>query len=269
MTMPISILARRVTTAAAVLGLAACADGPTVPRAAARAPEGLNFALIGQASTRQGDTTVTAFTVDPTTATTFQVGSAHAIYFPAHAICDPSVSTYGPSEWDRPCVAMDRPLVITAKSWVDEHGLPQVDFSPSLRFAPDAAEGVQLALAVTPSEVGQAGDDLHINWCASPTTACVNEALADSTLSTWVSPFANAVYRRIKHFSGYNVSSGRLEVNLGIIDLGLSLSRAGNAVGLSSANGSANGAKGTDDNDAPSAPKRTGHLMSSGRTDLR
>jgi hypothetical protein len=255
---------RNLLAATAALGLAACADGPTAPKAAT----GLNFALIGQASTVQGDTTTTRFTVDPTTATTFRVGTAHAIYFPAHAICDPAVSSYGPTEWDKPCVALDRQLVITAKSWVDEHGLPQVDFSPSLRFAPDAEGGVQLALAVAPAALGQAADDLQIDWCAAPGAACVNEELADPTLSTWVSPFDNAVYRRIKHFSGYNVSSGRLDVNLGIIDVGLSLSRAGNAIKMTADTDKGDKASSGDD-EAPPTPKRTGHLMSSGRAELR
>jgi hypothetical protein len=242
--MTASNIARRFAGAAVVLGLAACGDSPTAPVAAAqRAPQGLNFALLGQASTVQGDTTTTRFTVDPTSSTTFQVGSAHAIYFPAHAICDPSVSSYGPGEWDQPCTALDQPLVITAKSWVDAQGLPQVDFSPSLRFTPGLADGVQLALAVDAARLNSPQSDLHILWCASPTATCINEELSDPSLGTWVSPFATAVYRRIKHFSGYNVSSGRLD--LGYLDLGLSLTKNGN-------------------DDAPT-PSRTGHLMSSGR----
>jgi len=240
-------LLRRLAGAAAILGLAACGDNPTSPAAAVAptAPKGLNFALLGQVSSKQGDTTTTLFTVDPTSSTTFQVGSAHAIYFPANSICDPSVSSYGSTEWDKPCATLATPLVITAKSWVDANGLPQVDFSPSLRFNPALEDGVQLALAVDTAHIADKVTDLHIMWCASPNSSCINEALSDPTLSTWVSPFDNAVYRRIKHFSGYNVSSGRLDLGL---DLSLSLFRGGNSGG-------------TDD----AAPRRTGHLMSSGR----
>ena len=238
-----SIVVRRLAGAVAVLGVAACADGPTSPAVHAAAPHGLNFSLIGQASTVQGDTLTTLFTVDPTSSTTFRVGSAHAIYFPAHSICDPAVSSYGVGEWDKSCTALAAPLVITAKSWVDAKGLPQVDFSPALRFAPIAGDGVQLALAIDTAKVGTAAvSKLQILYCRTPTEACIDEGAGDSTLTTWTSPFANAVYRRIKHFSGYNVSSGFLELPP------ITLSRSVD-----------------DSQDGEAKSARTGHLMSSGR----
>src|SRR5262249_10160080 len=49
---------------------------------------------------------------------------------------------------------------------------------------------------------------MHILYCATTTTPCVNEALTDPTLVTNHDPVTGKVWRRIKHFSGYNVAAG-------------------------------------------------------------
>src|SRR5215212_1885836 len=50
----------------------------------------------------------------------------HALYFPANTICDPAISTYGPTEWDAPCTPISQPIRVQAvlreqdgRSWVD------------------------------------------------------------------------------------------------------------------------------------------------------
>jgi hypothetical protein len=49
---------------------------------------------------------------------------------------------------------------------------------------------------------------MNILYCRTPTSTCVNEALADPTLLTVHSPWSGKVTRRIKHFSGYNIAAG-------------------------------------------------------------
>jgi hypothetical protein len=195
----------RLSVVALLLAAVACSDTGLEPKSA---PTTISASLIGTKSHAKGDTTVTSFTIDPTTATTFDVGSSHTLYIPAHGVCDLATSSYGPSEWDRPCAAMTAPLVITAKSWKNAAGLPQVDFSPSLRFNPAARGIVVLALRVTSRR--ELRDNASILYCPTANSVCVNEAQADPSLATFVDEKDSYVFRRIKHFSGYNVSSGRV-----------------------------------------------------------
>jgi len=242
--MPVSF--RRFAAAALVLASAACADSPTAP-AIRPTTGGVDFSLIGTLVRGSGDTTITTFTVDPTSATTFQVGSGHIVYFPRNAICDLS-SSYGVSEWDKPCTPATRPIAITAKTWVDAYGQPQVDFSPSMRFVPTQNSNgiVWIGMAIDRLSAATSIRSLNVLYCATPTATCVDESLTDPTLNTVVNLAQGYAARRIKHFSGYNVSSGRASDGMTL----LSLSRASGS----------NGA-------AVDAESRTGHLMSSGRSD--
>ena len=190
---------------ASLLVAAACSDSALEPKAAPTAP---SASVLGIEVNEGVDTTVTKFTIDPTTATLFTVGKTHALYIPAHAVCDLATSSYGPGEWDRPCTPMAAPLVITAKSWKNAQGLPQVDFSPSLRFNPNAGGNVTLFLAVTSHKKLESNPT--ILYCATLNVPCVNEQLTDASLATHVDKQNGFAYRRIKHFSGYNVSSGRV-----------------------------------------------------------
>jgi hypothetical protein len=189
---------------ALLLVAAACSDTGLEPKAV---PTTASASVLGTKVFDIEDTTVTQFTIDPTTATLFTVGKTHALYIPAHAVCDIATSSYGPSEWDRPCTPMAAPLVITAKSWKNAAGLPQVDFSPSLRFNPNAGGDVTLFLKVTSSKKLRSSPT--ILYCATVSVLCVDEQLVDPTLATHVDKQNSFAYRRIKHFSGYNVSSGR------------------------------------------------------------
>jgi hypothetical protein len=209
---------RRLAAAALVVTAAACADSPTAPTARVAA-KGVDFSLIGTLTQIAGDTTTKVFTVDPTTSTTFQVGSGHVVYFPSNSICELG-SSYGPGEWDKPCVTASSPITITAKSWIDGDGHPQVDFSPAMRFtnaeqqqglSSGAASGdvVTIGLALDRLSIVAADDQLTILYCATPTSSCVDESISDAALRTTTSLDDGYVARRIKHFSGYNVSSGR------------------------------------------------------------
>ena len=189
---------------ALLLAAAACSDSGFEPKAPGA---GASSSLLGVEQFDGVDTTVTKFTIDPTTATLFTVGGTHALYIPAHAVCDLATSSYGPGEWDKPCTPMARPLVITAKSWKNAQGLPQVDFSPSLRFNPNAEGNVTLYLAIMSRKKLKSSPS--ILYCAVAGAVCVNEQLTDPTLATHTDTKDGYAFRRIKHFSGYNVSSGR------------------------------------------------------------
>ena len=193
------------TVAAALLGaVAACSDTPTPTQSAMHGPQLL---LLGA-----GDTLVTRFTYQPASGGTYHIGD-HKLVMPAYSVCDPAVSTYGPTEWDKPCQALTSPLVITAKSWLNADGHPQIEFSPDLRFVPAAdKEGwVQLFFRDKDASNAMLAGSLNILWSAAPGAPGVNETLLDPSLRVHVNSSAGMVWRRIKHFCGYMVSSSRTE----------------------------------------------------------
>ena len=135
----------------------------------------------------------------------------HAIYFPPNSICDPETSSYGPTEWDRPCQTITEPIDIHVKL-VERDGRSWLDFSPSLRFAPsnNSDRWVYLFMA-TEYRVFRKGGIPPILWSPAIGVPGVDESLLDRTQQTQWSSAYRGVYRRIKHFSGYNVHTGYMQ----------------------------------------------------------
>lgn len=142
----------------------------------------------------------------------FSIG-AHGVWFPANSICDPAVSTYGPTEWDKPCAAISQPISIHAEIR-EESGLPYVVFTPDLRFVPavnehgglDPRRFVKLYLSL--DDDTRQTSSLDIQWVADENAAPVSEADSDPTMRTRRMFGGNVLYRRVKHFSGYLVAAG-------------------------------------------------------------
>ena len=135
----------------------------------------------------------------------------HVIYFPENSICDPALSSYGPTEWDKPCTPITEPITIHAelrelndRSWID--------FTPALRFVPSTDERgwVTLFMRIDAADkkayTGRKAP--AILWSPAIGVPGIDESLTDKTLKTKWDRHLGGVYRRIKHFSGYNVYSG-------------------------------------------------------------
>ena len=189
-----------------------------------RAPAGIPSADIIVHSVAT-DSTSAEFTVT-STGGVFRLGP-HAIYFPANAICDPATSTYGPTEWDAPCNVLTTPIRFRAE--VRElDGRSWVDFTPAVRFVPtnDPANGVWLYMKATAlsADADSAMAQLsRMSVLYSPVIGApgINEALTDPTLATYVWMEGGVAFRRVKHFSNYNIYVGEYEgkVNEEMIDL--------------------------------------------------
>lgn len=172
-----------------------------------------------------GDSTSAEFTVTPTGGV-FHLGP-HAIYFPAHAICDPATSTYGPTEWDAPCDVLTSPIRFRAE--VRElDGRSWVDFTPAVRFVPtnDPANAVWLymkAKALSTDRDSAMAQLSRMSVLYSPEIGVqgINEALTDPSLVTYVWMEGGVAFRRVKHFSNYNIFVGETEASTdeGTIDL--------------------------------------------------
>jgi len=181
---------------AATLALAACGENSVSPRAIS--PGGSNRTF------NSADTSRFTFTIDPSEDLTYQLGAGNTVYFPAGSVCDPATSSYGVGTWFDSCTPISQPITISAKGWLDAAGHPYVDFQPALRFVPDSAKAVTLTLT---DKAALTGAELKILYCPS-WGSCVDETNMDPTLTTRSNPALSVYYRRIRHFSGYNVGAG-------------------------------------------------------------
>jgi hypothetical protein len=189
----------RLLTAVAALGTAALlgACGDASPTSPAATPS------LGwkSTSTSGGHKTVT-FTVYPGLGSMVNVDE-HRIVFEPNAICDMAKTSYGPAHWNEPCPLATKPVRITAVSWHDADGRPRVDFKPALRFSPAARVTLYLRARSDENE-----PQATILW-VSPDGTLVDEAATDPSVATRTA--ANGFkYRRVKHFSGYTLTAGRL-----------------------------------------------------------
>ena len=152
------------------------------------------------------DSTTKVLTIDPNVSRTYAFGEDW-IYFPAHSICDPATSGYGPSYWNLPCTPLNQPMKITVH-WSSRGGYACAHFSPELRFVPaevdDPSNWVVLSLH---SHKKLPDVDAYNILYNTGENVWVNEALADPTLRAWLDAKHNSVVRRVEHFSGYMVAA--------------------------------------------------------------
>jgi hypothetical protein len=183
---------------------AACADDVAAPEALELAESAPMFRVI---PTYAPDMKSADLVVEPSGGT-FILGR-HAIRFPANSICDPAVSSYGVTEWDKPCTPIASPIEIRAELR-EVDGRSWVDFTPALRFVPsnDGDQWVYLFMWTRATTRGKGSDAPTILWSPAIGVPGIDESLTDPTLETKWNGRLGGVYRRIKHFSGYNVHSG-------------------------------------------------------------
>jgi hypothetical protein len=190
----------------AVIGqaLVACAGDTTAPMASSHnvaiqpstlSPIAASHSLVGATDGEY------VFTIDPTEDQSLEIGPNH-LDIPANAICQIGASSYGPQFWDDRCRTETAPVTITAtvRSAGSDH--PRIDFEPALRFAPRKT----VMLYMTLDKRADRAEWASIFYCFSNGKGnCVDEAKTDRSLTTSVRD--RIVFRRIKHFSGYMVST--------------------------------------------------------------
>ena len=183
--------------------LGACANDATAPSpATARTAEGIsrftpsaaNLSLYGVADG------VYALTVNPTKHETFFMGQNY-IDFPANSICSLATSSYGPAYWDSACTPETNPVPVIVTITGASTATPRIDFQPAMRFSP--SEQVELFV------YDRQALPLH-SWTllyCNALNVCVDESKTDPSQTTYLSRKAKGLFRKIKHFSGYLVSS--------------------------------------------------------------
>ena len=162
-------------------------------------------------------------TFDPKQDQVFSLGP-NRLEIPAWAVCKLGTTSYGPEFWNASCTPQTTlvQLTITVKNAASDN--PSVDFQPAMRFSPNKV--VQLYFYV-PNVSQQDAKNWVITYCpnsGSGSTSltstnsgsgstgtsggCLNEALTDPDLQTFVDYDANMLFRRLKHFSRYQVDAG-------------------------------------------------------------
>lgn len=152
------------------------------------------------------------FTIYPNQNTYVVIGT-NVVNIPAGVVCNPLTSGYGPAYWSQPCSPITSPITVTASA-DRANGHPIVDFDQHLRFQPN---GAPVTLFMYDTAAGSAS---KILWCPTATPGLAATALlgcVDESSSSLFSSFGakatfdgstRLIFRRILHFSGYNVTAG-------------------------------------------------------------
>jgi hypothetical protein len=191
-------------TLCVIVVVAGCGETALGPQ-----PDAVQTARPAQGSTRalsRTDTLVSTLVIDPSVTSTYALGDGNTLTIPAHSLCDPATSTYGPTEWDKPCPLATSTVTVTFKGWLNRYNHPHVDFSPSMRFlTPPNGGGGWVSLNFADASAWS-DSSTKILYCATA-TSCVDESATDFDVRTQKNGDV-VVWRKIKHFSGYNVATG-------------------------------------------------------------
>lgn len=200
----------RAVTAAVVLVVSACDDRTTTsPVATPAASDGVQRVSSPESDYWVGYTHGNFWIeIDPRVDNII-TWDRHSLAIPRNTLCDPA-SSYGPSEWNKPCKPATANVRFTFKTTTSPGGHPRVDVLPHVRFNPRKAP-VFIRLFDASADL----DDLSILWC--PTEAqqawmplhggCIDESRKDRSLKTHRDEKTGFLYRRLKHFSGYEVAA--------------------------------------------------------------
>jgi hypothetical protein len=163
-----------------------------------------------------GGLRTTSFTVT-SAGGTYTIGGLYALNFPANSICDPATSSYGPGTWNDPCTTLadGQSVTITATYGFTTSGF-SIDFSPALRFNPNTKVLIATnvyANAITSNADYYAANPSALHYLGIYYSPQLNgtaqtDAGLDGSLVTHVNLKTGIVWRRIKHFSGYNIYTG-------------------------------------------------------------
>lgn len=189
----------KLTLVFAALAITACSDRITDPQGASSLrPDGPHLIL--------GTTSLVTFTMDPTIDNIYQSIDGHRVVIPANAICKVGSSGYGSAYWNQSCATETNPITFTITTTTNTAGLSNMTVSPDVRFSPAKQVTVFFKDAAAATRAGSV-----ITYCSlkNGLRACIDEGKHDPSLVTLRDPSLGYIYRRLKHFSGYNVTFGR------------------------------------------------------------
>lgn len=197
-------VALRVLGAASLAVFTACSELPSAPAAA---PLDLAAPSLAKGGNTGSQSKTVTIDIDTRTSKFYSIGSQSWVYIPAGALCSDD-SGYGPELWDAPCtpatgtVSMDVTVVA-------QNGRPAAEFHKDVRFAPTASSDWRDWVILGLKMQGNLNRQLGYGILYRPTGSnrLIDESATDPSLRAFRAP-GNVIARRVKHFSGYNVSLG-------------------------------------------------------------
>lgn len=215
--LPMRHFSRPWYAALAIAAAAGCSDSTSPGTSSARQIGATDRpSLDYDGPSRFGGVRTTTFTLTARGGT-YEIGDVYTLTVPANAVCKLN-SGYGPGTWDLPCATLDNgeSIRITARYAFTKSG-PVVDFSPDLRFSPQAQVTLATDLYAQQLSSGRgyfnanpaALRNFGIRYTSDMGATNIADATADQSLVTHINLRSGKVWRRVKHFSGYNVASGR------------------------------------------------------------
>ena len=208
---------RTLIAGTAVLGLAACSDSATAPRDAASsarlAPDAPSLTINPTAFFGGAQRSTFVLTA---AGGTYNIGNLYTLSFPSNAVCVEG-STYGPGTWDTPCQTLSshQSITVTATYTMTGNGLA-ISFSPEIRFNPSTSvtlsTGIYSSILTSFRSLWLANPgalrSLGIYYIENLNATPVIDAATDPSVRTYIDLTTGQVYRRVKHFSGYNIATG-------------------------------------------------------------
>ena len=201
-----------------LVAIAACSDSTTVPtspaaRTLSPSAPAFDFSTTGHSfGFQSSDFTLTS------RGGSFAVAGLYTVNFPENSVCNPDNTKYGPTEWDKGCSTLrsGQSIKVHATLSLASGGLA-IDFSPDLRFSPNSQVTIStdvfapLLKANKNYYVGHpdALNFLAISYAPSLGATSVKDYKADPSLITHVNLITGQIWRRVKHFSGYNIVTGQ------------------------------------------------------------
>ena len=199
-------VALRVLSAASLAVFTACSgELPTGTPATTTDVAALSMARGGVAGTTAANTTT--IRVNTAASQLYNIGGQSWVYIPAGALCNDAAG-YGPELWDTSCTPATGTVSIDV-TLTAMNGRPGVEFHKDVRFAPTTSSNWRDWVILGLKVQGNLNDQLGYGILYRPTGSSqwIDESASDPSLRAWRS-FGNVVARRLKHFSGYNVSLG-------------------------------------------------------------
>ena len=210
---------RKLAVGAAALTVLACSDSALSPNGASRS------LAPGGAPSLDVDASLLFIGVKTTTITltsaggTYSIGNGlFSIKIPSNAVCDPAVSSYGSGTWDSPCttLASGQSLAVTVTYGFTSNNVPVLDVSPGIRFSPNSVVTLgtnAYAATIVANATYYASNQQALHYFGMYYTpdlgvTAYTDAANDNSLITHVNISTGYVWRRVKHFSGYNILNG-------------------------------------------------------------
>ncbi|MEO7084692.1 MAG: hypothetical protein ABI442_10155 [Gemmatimonadaceae bacterium] len=203
--------------AAVAVAAASCSDsttGPVVEQARAISPFSAAFDNAN-APGGQGQVITSNFTVTSSGGTFTILNGRYKVTVPADAVCEPTTSTYGATEWNQPCDTLAPGRQIAIHAVLSSSGGMGVDFSPALRFSPSKVVTIGTDQFANTLKQNVAYYQTHVSllnylpiYSLGGGASSVDFG-TDPSLITHVDFNTGSVWRRVKHFSGYYLSSGQ------------------------------------------------------------